>query len=254
MDRFIKTVAGICDLVKAKKNSKKTVNLSFDEWNVWFHRNASDTKTEKWQEAPPLLEDIYTMEDALVVGCMLITLLKNSDRVKIACLAQLVNVIAPIMTENGGKAWRQTIFYPFMDVSRYGRGTVLCCPGRVEKYYSPEYGDVPYIEAAAVYNNEKNDITIFAVNRNLNEDINLESDIAGFGDVEIVEHRVLCHADLKVCNSVTEEKVKPAVRLDGKCENSGGTARLELTLPPASWNVIRLGPLFRKNQPPKDAT
>ncbi|MDR1466391.1 MAG: alpha-N-arabinofuranosidase, partial [Treponema sp.] len=121
MDSFIKTVAGICDLVKVKKQSKKQINLSFDEWNVWFHSSEQDKNIEKWVEAPPRLEDIYTMEDALVVGCMLITLLKNADRVKIACLAQLVNVIAPIMTEIGGAAWRQTIFYPFALTSKYGR-------------------------------------------------------------------------------------------------------------------------------------
>jgi alpha-N-arabinofuranosidase len=102
MDSFIRTVTGICDLAKAKRWSKKTVHLSFDEWNVWFHSKDADEKIEKWTVAPPQLEDIYTMEDALVAGCMLITLIKNADRVKVACLAQMVNVIAPIMTEKGG--------------------------------------------------------------------------------------------------------------------------------------------------------
>lgn len=100
MDEFIHSVTAICDYVKAKKRSKKRMYLSFDEWNVWFHSNAADKKIEPWQIAPPQLEDIYTMEDALVVGCLLISLLKHADRVKMACLAQLVNVIAPIMTEN----------------------------------------------------------------------------------------------------------------------------------------------------------
>ena len=240
MDRFIKITAGICDLAKAKKQSKKTINLSFDEWNVWFHSNEADTKTEKWTEAPPLLEDIYTMEDALVVGCMLITLLKNADRVKIACMAQMVNVIAPIFTEKGGKAWRQTIFYPFMDASRYGRGTVFCCPVNVEKYDSSEHGDVPYLEAVAVYNEEQNNIAIFAVNRNLKEELNLEVEIAGFADMEFVEHRILSHKDLKACNSALEEKIKPEIRQGGKLENKPGSKQLTLSLPPVSWNVIRL--------------
>jgi alpha-N-arabinofuranosidase len=251
MDSFIKTVAGICDLVKAKKNSKKTINLSFDEWNVWYHSIEPDKKIEKWQEAPPLLEDIYNMEDALAAGCMLITLLKNADRVKIACLAQLVNVIAPIMTEKGGGVWRQTIFYPFMDVSRYGRGTVLRCPVIVDKYDSREYCDVPYLEAAGVYNAEKNEVTIFAVNRNLNEAINLEAEIAGFGDNKLIEHRILCSRDLAACNSVLEEKVKPAAQQGGRLEGTAGSKRLEVTLPPASWNMIRLETMSnnRSNQP-----
>ncbi|MDR0456621.1 MAG: alpha-N-arabinofuranosidase [Treponema sp.] len=240
MDCFIKTAAGICDLVKAKKNSKKTINLSFDEWNVWYHSNETDKKIEKWTEAPPLLEDIYTMADALAAGCMLITLLKNADRVKIACLAQLVNVIAPIMTEKSGGAWRQTIFYPFLDASRYGRGTVLRCPVKVDKYDSKEYCDIPYLDAVGVHVAEKNEINIFAVNRNLNEAINLEAEIAGFGEMNLVEHRVLCNSDLNAVNSAAGEKVKPVVWQGGTIEGKAGSQRLDASLPPASWNLIKL--------------
>ena len=114
LDQFIKGVVAMCDAVKSKKKSKKTINLSFDEWNVWYHSNDADTKVEPWQVGPHLLEDVYNFEDALLVGSLLITLLKNSDRVKIACLAQLVNVIAPIMTDENGGVWLQSIFYPFM--------------------------------------------------------------------------------------------------------------------------------------------
>ncbi|MCL2764593.1 MAG: alpha-N-arabinofuranosidase [Treponema sp.] len=236
MDKFIKTVAGICDLVKLKKKSKKTINLSFDEWNVWYHSNEADKKIEKWQEAPPLLEDIYTMADALAAGCMLITLLKNADRVKIACLAQLVNVIAPIMTEENGRAWRQTIFYPFKQASVYGRGTVLCCPVTTNTYDSKEFSGIPYLEAVAVHNYMKNEIVIFAVSRNLNEAINLEADIAGFNVTEIIEHSVLCNKDLNASNSSLEEKVQPAVQQGGKLEKN----TLIASIPPASWNMIRL--------------
>ena len=113
MDSYIHTVAAICDYIKGKKHGKKTINLAFDEWNVWYHSKDKDKKIQPWSIAPPLLQDVYNFEDALLVGCLLITLLKHSDRVKIACLAQLVNAIAPIMTSNRGPAWRQTIFYPF---------------------------------------------------------------------------------------------------------------------------------------------
>ncbi|MDQ2798714.1 MAG: alpha-N-arabinofuranosidase, partial [Armatimonadota bacterium] len=120
MDNFIRTVVATCDYVKSKKRGKKDINISFDEWNVWYHSDAADAAMERWQIAPSQLEDIYTFEDALVVGLMLITLLRHADRVKIACLAQLVNVIAPIMTASGGPAWRQSIFYPFLHASLYG--------------------------------------------------------------------------------------------------------------------------------------
>ena len=110
MDEFIKGTAAICDAVKAKKKSQKSIHLSFDEWNVWLIGDDHSQKLQNFAVAPPRLEQVYTFEDALVVGCMLMTLQNNCDRVKMACLAQLVNVIAPIMTENGGASWVQTIF------------------------------------------------------------------------------------------------------------------------------------------------
>jgi alpha-N-arabinofuranosidase len=237
MDSFIKTVAGICDLAQAKRRSKKTVNLSFDEWNVWYHSNDADRKLEKWTVAPPQLEDIYTMEDALVTGCMLITLLKNADRVKVACLAQLVNVIAPIMTEKGGAAWRQSIFYPFMQASKYGRGTVLRCPVTSGKYDSREYTDIPYLETVAVHDAAGEALTIFAVNRNLTEALDLEADIYGFEGYRIIEHTSLYNPDIKAVNSAREERVRPVAAAPGTLD---GTT-LRTSLPPASWNLIRLG-------------
>jgi alpha-N-arabinofuranosidase len=236
MDSFIKTVGSICDYVKAKKRGKKNIYLSFDEWNVWFHSQETDKQIEKWIEAPPRLEDIYTMEDALVVGCMLITLLKNAYRVKAACLAQLVNVIAPIMTGQGGKAWRQTIFYPFMHASKYGRGTVLRGPVLCGKYDSTEYTDIPYLETASVLNEEKEELTIFAVNRNLNEEMDLEAEIYGLDGYRLAEHITMHNGDLKAANSAGGEKVKPETAAGGKLDGS----RLEVRLLPASWNVIRL--------------
>ena len=237
MDSFIKTVTGICDLVKTKKKGKKTINLSFDEWNVWFHSHGA--KFDKWTEAPPILEDIYTMEDALVVGLVLITLLKNADRVKIACLAQLVNVIAPIMTEKGGQAWRQTIFYPFKHASAWGRGTVLRCPITCGKYSSKEFDDVPYLDSVAVNNQEKKELTIFAVNRNLKEAIDLEADLFGFTGYRLVEHISMNNSDLKAVNSPRGEAVKPVTLNGSKLEAGQGGQKLEAKLPAASWNVFR---------------
>lgn len=241
MDQFIRTVAATCDYIKAKKRSKKTLYLSFDEWNVWYHSNEEDKKIEPWLIAPPLLEDVYNFEDALVVGCMLITLLKHADRVKIACLAQLVNVIAPIMTENGGKAWRQTIYYPFLHASTFGRGIVLNPVISSPKYDCAEFTDVPYLESTAVWNEEREELTIFSVNRHLNEALLLECDARSFGDYQVIEHIVLEHEDLKAVNTAEEERVKP--HHQGNAEIEEGI--LSASLPRASWNVIRLG----RNQP-----
>ncbi len=241
MDDFIRTVISTCDYVKAKKRSKKTMNLSFDEWNVWFHSNAADddiTENHPWQVAPPMLEDIYNFEDALLVGLMLITLMKHADRVKMACLAQLVNVIAPIMTDAAGGAWKQTIFYPFMHASKYGRGIALQPVVSGTKHATAKHGEITDVESIAVYNEEKDEVTIFAVNRNLEEDVELTTDVRSFEGYRLLEHIVMENEDLKAGNSLLEEKVYPVNAGDRSKLDSGIVTSV---LKKASWNVIRLG-------------
>jgi len=238
MDSFIKSVVATCDFVKAKKRSRKTMYLSFDEWNVWFHSLAADKRVEPWTVGPPLLEDVYTFEDALVVGCLLITLLRNADRVKVACLAQLVNVIAPIMTAKGGPAWRQTIFYPFLHASKYGRGTVLDVRVQSPVYESKLYGGVPCLEAVAVADEERGALTIFAVNRSTTEKLELEAALDGFEGMRLIEHIELAHDDPKATNTrENPNEVVPQVSA-GKAKIDG--ALLDARLEPLSWNVLRL--------------
>ena len=184
LDDFIYSVICICDYVKAKKRTKKQINLSFDEWNVWYHSNGDPF--ERWSIAPNQLEDIYNFEDALVVACMLITLLRHADRVKIACLAQLVNVIAPIFTKTGGGAFRQTIFYPFAAMSKYARGNalkpIIDCP----KYDCKDFTDVPYLESVASYDEENEEVALFVVNRSMEEDVQLDISLLGFEGYKVV--------------------------------------------------------------------
>ncbi|MGG1311718.1 alpha-N-arabinofuranosidase [Cohnella laeviribosi] len=237
MDDFIHTVIATADYVKAKKRSKKKMYLSFDEWNVWFHSNDADKKIEPWQIAPPQLEDVYTFEDALVVGCMLISLLKRADRVKMACLAQLVNVIAPIMTENGGRAWRQTIYYPYMHASVYGRGTVLVPLVQSSKYDCRKYTDVPHVEAVAVHNGEAGELTVFAVNRHLSDALGLDIDLRSFENASLIEHIELTSDDLKAVNTADNpDRVKP---VSGTARVAKEDAVFTAQLPKASWNVLR---------------
>lgn len=236
MDSYIKSVIATCDYIKGKKKSKKTINISFDEWNVWFHSRKEDEKVEPWQIAPPLLEDVYTFEDALLVGLMLITLLKHADRVKIACLAQLVNVIAPIMTRKGGGAWRQTIFYPFMHASNFGRGKVLQPVISTDKYDTKDFKEVPFVDSIPVFNEEKNELTIFAVNRAQDKMV-FECELKGFEDYSVIEHIVLENSDLKAVNTEDNpDNVKP--HSNGNARNEGEKVMAELS--PLSWNVIRM--------------
>ncbi len=236
LDDFIKTVVAICDAVKGKKHSKKRINLSFDEWNVWYHSNEQDQKyytVEPWGKAPPLLEDIYNFEDALLVGLMLITFLQNADRVKVACLAQLVNVIAPIMTRPNGGAWAQTIFYPLMQASKFGRGVSLLPKVDCPKTDTKHYNAVPVVDCAATKDDDGN-VTIFAVNRDLSEPVLLNCDLRSFGAFTSVSHSVLHHDDMKAIN--TEDAPENVVPVDVAAPNLDEG----VLLPAASWNVIRL--------------
>ena len=173
-----------------------------------------------------------------MVGLMLITLMKHADRVKMACLAQLVNVIAPIMTEQGGgAAWKQTIFYPFMHASKYGRGVVLRPVLKSPVHDTSKHENVTDVESIVVYNEEKDELTVFAVNRNLSEDIELLSDVRGFEGYQVKKHIVLENADLKLCNGAGKEAVC-SKRTDRSKLDKG---RMTSMLNKASWNVICLG-------------
>jgi alpha-N-arabinofuranosidase len=247
MDGFIDEVVGICDQIQAEKGSTKQVHLSFDEWNVWYRtRRGNDRKKPGWPIAPPILEEVYTMKDALSFGGAVISLLNHADRVKSACLAQLVNAIAPILTETGGPAWRQTIFWPFADFANKGRGEVLraevASPTYATVYKDPRGATmldfpmekVPYLKASAVEN--EGTVTLFLLNRSLDSDLKVEVSATGFGDLALADATVLRHDDLEAINDRNGEPVAP-VALAG-VETSG--KRVSVTLPPASWSVVRL--------------
>lgn len=234
LDEFIYSVICACDYVKSKKRSKKTINLSFDEWNVWYHSNG--VPFEQWSVAPPRLEDIYNFEDALVVGSMLITLLRHCDRIKIACLAQLVNVIAPIFTKTGGGVFEQTIFYPFMHLSNYGRGVALNPIVDCPKYDCKGFTDVPFIETIAAYDEENAEMAIFCVNKSLDESAVTEINLMDFEGFRPYEFISMDGYNKKQENSFEEISVKPHQNPLPTIDNSILTARLE----PFSWNVIKL--------------
>jgi len=236
MDAFIKTVVSLCDAAGGKKRSKKKLNLSFDEWNIWYHSNAQDKQVlaqNRWGQSPHLLEDVYNFEDALLVGGLLITLLRNSDRVKIACLAQLVNAIAPIMTSQRG-CWAQTIYWPFLHASQYGRGTALLPKINSPRYSSTDYDDVPLIDAAAVLGDDGS-LNIFALNRSAGSDIKLTCDLRAFGNIVFKEQIVLHHDNPKANNTENEpDEVKPVVQHE--CVSNDGI--FSILLPALSWNVL----------------
>ncbi len=241
LDAYIVSVAGVIDYIKAKKRSNKRVYISFDEWNVWYHSKEQDKKilggNDGWPFAPPLLEDIYNFEDVLQVGLILNTFIRRADVVKIACLAQLVNVIAPIMTVPNGPAWRQTTFYPYFYASIYGRGNALDLKVESPTYNSTVAGDVAYVDVTGVHDTETGHVTFFAINRHPNDAIETVIDLTGFGAADIVDHQVMTHSDLKAVNS-SENPFKIAPRKGAGAKMTDG--KLSLSLPAYSYQMIRL--------------
>ena len=241
LDRYIATVESTINLVKANKRSRHDVFISFDEWNVWYHSNTQDRAildgNEGWPHAPRLLEDIYNFEDVLQVGCILNTFIRRANVVKIACIAQLVNVIAPIMTDPKGAAWRQTIYYPYYFASIFGRGTALQlavnCPG-----YDADVADnVPWLDIAGVHDAEAGTLSFFAVNRHGSETLTTEISLQGFGAAQVIDHQVMTHKLLEAVNTATDQtNVAPQKGKGAKVD--GGT--LSVALPPYSYQMIRV--------------
>jgi len=232
MDRFIEAVISTVDHVRAKGRHNKRINLSFDEWNVWFHSQGDEKKFAPWSVAPGILEDNYTFEDALVVGCMLISLLKHADRVKIACLAQLVNVIAPIMTNANGLL-RQTIYYPYSWALEFARGAALELLVESPAYDVSGMGAVGYVDAAGTYQADTGKIALFLLNRDLAKPHEVEIVWEG-ASPRVGDAVVLTGSDLKASNTfeaptkVTPQKAeKPSatgVRTTFALPPDGGTA------------------------------
>ena len=240
MDGFIESVVATADAVRAAGRHTKRINISFDEWNVWYHSQpASDVPTgDNWPVAPVLLEDHYNVADAVVVGSLLISLLRHTDRVHSASQAQLVNVIAPIMTEPGGRSWRQTIFHPFAQAAKYAKGDVLRPVLSSETYETKRFGEVPLIDAVATYDEASGETVIFAINRSTTASIPLEVDLRAHG-LTIIEATSYSHSDPYWEASADDATtVLPVANPSATVTSEGGVSA---DMPPVSWNMLRLG-------------
>jgi len=237
MDDFINGVVATCDHVAAKNHIRRKMILSFDEWNIWNESRFVGQTNLEWAKAPRLIEDEYTTEDAVVVGNLLMSLLRHSDRVGIACLAQLVNVIAPIRAEARGMAWRQSIFYPFALTAQNARGDVLRVEPKTDLIHSPNIGDIPVVDVVATHDNQTDEITIFTVNRHQEEEVILELQLITGEHYEIAEQFVLGGQDLlQTNNQQAPQRVKPRASKTAILREDG----VMVKLPPVSWTMLRL--------------
>ena len=236
MGAFIDEVVATADHVKARKRSAKTIRLSFDEWNVWYQARFPGEAALDWEHAPRLIEDEYSVVDAVVVGSLLMTLIDHADRVAIACQAQLANVIAPIRSEPGGPSWRQTTFHPFAHTARLAAGHALVADPVSPTLPTEAHGDVPCVAAAATYDDDTGALALFLVNRSLDSSVTLDVDLRSMPGLQVGEHLLLCDDDPEATNT--------AARPDRVIPGAGGgrviDGRLTLLLPAVSWSALRL--------------
>ncbi|MGO4858756.1 arabinosylfuranosidase ArfA [Arthrobacter sp. 2MCAF14] len=242
MDHFIESVVATADHVKAVNGSTKTINISFDEWNVWylerFHKVDKIEGLDNWPKAPRLLEDMYSVADAVVFGNLLISLLKHADRVTSASLAQLVNVIAPIMTEPGGPAWKQTTFFPFALTSKLAKGVALDVRLEADTYSTDAYGTVPLIDAVATYDADSATTAVFLVNRSRTEEATVTIDLTALDGVIVVDAQTLSDADVYAKNTL-EDQDRVGLQPNKSAVVRNGV--VEIILPPVSWTALNLG-------------
>ncbi|GAA2976537.1 alpha-N-arabinofuranosidase [Microbacterium terrae] len=244
MAKFIESVVAIADTVAATKKSDKRIMISFDEWNVWYLHNEEGGQNDKpeergWPVAPRLLEDQYHALDAVVFGDLMITLLQHADRVRSASLAQLVNVIAPIMTEPGGIAWKQTTFFPFSITSRLANGRAVRVPVDAGTFTSEKLGEVAKVNAVATVDDEG--VSLFVVNRSTTDAADLKVDlsplVSALGrSVTVSESHLLHEDDIYAANTLTDPERVGVRAADASVDGS----TLSVSLPAVSWAAIRL--------------
>jgi alpha-N-arabinofuranosidase len=233
MEQQIEDIIGVCDYVQGRMRSKKKLWLSFDEWNVWYRQRSGDGQR---QVAPHLLEEIYNLEDALLVGGMINALVRHSDRVKVACLAQLVNVIAPIMTNESG-LYRQTIYYPYLWALQYARGAALQALVDSSTYNVAEMKAVPYVDAAATFDKESGKTALFVFNRDLAKGHAIEVMWEDQAPARVAEAMVLTGEDLKAFNSFEAPKRVAPRALD---KPTVGNGKMKFEVPARSYSMIQL--------------
>ncbi len=235
MERQIAETLAVCDLVRGHKRSPKKLWLSFDEWNVWYRARDAEAMNGHQHEAPHLLEEVYNLEDSLLVGGIVNSLMRNADRIKIACLAQLVNVIAPLVTNAKG-VLRQTIYYPYSWALQWARGTVLNTLVESPTYEVSEMGQVAYLDVAGTLNPEDGKVSVFILNRDLTKAHPVEIIWQDKAPGKLLNSTVLTGSDLKAFNSF-EYPQRVAPQEFDKPVTSGGRTKFEV--PARSYTVIQ---------------
>lgn len=234
-EAFVDTLAGILRYVKAKLRSKRDVYLSWDEWNVWYKKRDNRDMRGSWSEAPHLIEEVYNLEDALVVAQWLNVFLRKADVLKIACIAQVVNVIAPILTTRQ-KLLKQSTYYPLYLFSKMARGQSLDLSVDAPRYETPKFGDMPLLDASSAYDAEAGENAVFIVNRSQSETVSLEIVWQDVTPKRISAAHQLAGDDPKAANTWDN----PGRLVSQAIQTPKVVDRLaQLSLPPLSFTALR---------------
>ena len=232
MDKYINTLRSVLNYAKAAKRSKKDIYLCFDEYNIWYNINPIPND---WMVAPHLTEEYQSLKDTIVFGGLLNSLLNNCDIVKIACLAQLINVIAPIMTEDNGRLLYNGIFYPLKHATDYNRGETLKTWITEGDQFDSRFGKASYISQAITVNDG---LIVINLSNYAKEDAEVAISLSGFKNLTLDHHSSIFGDDMNVRNSfdnpynIVPKEMKDTVKINGE--------KVTITLKPQSWNSIVL--------------
>jgi alpha-L-arabinofuranosidase len=221
----IKTAEGTIRNALSGEPGNRKIYIAWDEWNVWYRARGSKERGRR------ILEERYNLEDALVIATFLNSFLNHSHIVKIANLAQLVNVIAPIFTSDEGM-FLQTIYYPLQLFAANSKGKALELYVESPVYNSRRFGDVPYLDASAAYDDGA--LVLNVVNRHKDQPITVDFELEDKqfgGPLAITE---VNGSDIKAENDFGSTKVK-AIATAGTAQGK----KLTHTFAPHSYTMLK---------------
>ncbi len=225
IDRQIEDMDATCRFVQARRQARKRAFLCFDEWNVWYKNREMDGRGKR---APHLIEEVYDLQDALVVAGFLNSFLRHADVVKIANLAQIVNVIAPLLTD-ADRVLVQSIFHPVEMYAHRRDGTALRVALEGPSFSGRTNGTVPLVDASAVWNGSE--LSVFLVNRSMSKAAPVVIDPADLRIEGVKDAETLSGPGPRAANSWDSPDVVTASPFDGWAVRAG---RASAKLPPLS--------------------
>ncbi len=229
IDEQIEAMDSVCQSVHHTKKTKRKVKLSFDEWNVWYRARTGEHVDGRAKIAPPLLEEVYNLEDALIAAGFLNSFIRHADSVKIANIAQIVNVIAPLLTKGDDMVF-QTIFYPIEMMAKRRDGVSLQVRVEGSEYKSKDYGVAKTLDSSAIMNGKE--LSVFLVNRDVSQPLEVTVDLADQAISKLLNAEIISGSDPNTANTFENPNAITAQSFDGFTIKDGKAVTV---LPPLSF-------------------